>query len=70
MLFGISRERAVECQRLIVDFIRRELSLELSKSTIAPMARGINFVGYRTWASRRFIRRHSLGNYRIAMCRG
>jgi len=67
VLFGISRERAIECQRLIVDFIRRELCLELSKSTIAPMVRGINFVGYRTWASRRFIRRHSLGNYRTAM---
>ena len=70
VLFGISRERALECQRLIIDFIRRELGLELSKSTIAPVARGINFVGYRTWASKRFIRRHSLGNYRVAMRRG
>lgn len=70
VLFGISRERALECQRLIIDFIRRELGLELSKSTIAPVARGINFVGYRTWASKRFIRRHSLSNYRLAMRRG
>ncbi len=70
VLFGISRERALECQRLIIDFIRRELRLELSRSTIAPVARGINFVGYRTWASKRFIRRHSLGNYRVALRRG
>jgi hypothetical protein len=70
VLFGIGRERALECQRLIIDFIRRELNLELSKSTIAPVSRGINFVGYRTWAGKRFIRRYSLGNYRSAMRRG
>lgn len=70
VLFGITRERAIECQGLIIEFIKSELNLELSKSTIAPMTRGINFVGYRTWAGKRFIRRHSLGNYRIAMRRG
>ncbi|OFZ65813.1 MAG: hypothetical protein A2V79_08315 [Betaproteobacteria bacterium RBG_16_56_24] len=70
VLFGISRGEAVEYQRVIIEFIQRELKLELSKSTIAPVSRGINFVGYRTWASKRFIRRHSMGNYRKAMRRG
>lgn len=70
VLFGLSREAAVECQAHIVAFIKTKLKLELSKFTIAPVARGINFVGYRTWASKRFIRRHSLGNYRVALRRG
>lgn len=70
VLFGLSREFAIECQARIVAFIKTKLKLELSKFTIAPVARGINFVGYRTWASKRFIRRHSLGNYRVALRSG
>jgi retron-type reverse transcriptase len=70
VIFGVSRKLAIEYQRLIVEFIGFELKLELSKSTLAPVSRGINFVGYRTWAGKRFIRRHSLGNFRKAMRRG
>jgi len=67
VLFGITHDYAVECQARIIEFIRDNLNLELSKSTIAPVSRGINFVGYRTWVSKRFIRRHSLYNYRAAL---
>ena len=70
VLFGVTRDYAVECQARIIAFIKDELSLELSKSTIAPISRGINFVGYRTWVSKRFIRRHSLYNYRVALRNG
>jgi hypothetical protein len=70
VLFGITHDYAVECQARIIEFIRDNLNLELSKSTIAPVSRGINFVGYRTWVSKRFIRRHSLYNYRIALRNG
>lgn len=70
VLFGITREHATQCQQLIIEFIKDNLLLELSKSTLAPISRGINFVGYRTWAGKRFIRRHSMSNYRIAMRRG
>lgn len=70
VLFGISRAYAVECQQRIIAFIRDNLHLELSKSTIAPVARGLNFVGYRTWASQRFIRRRSLYNFRQALKKG
>ncbi|MCL4688331.1 MAG: reverse transcriptase/maturase family protein [Burkholderiales bacterium] len=69
ILFGISRERAVECQARIEAFLAG-LGLELSKSTIAPVRRGVNFVGYRTWASRRFVRRRALYHYRRALHRG
>lgn len=60
VLFGISRQKCTEHMARIVEFIRVELRLELSKFTIAPVKRGINFVGYRAWATRRFIRKHSL----------
>lgn len=70
VLFGLSRERALECRDRIVAFLRDTLHLELSKSTLAPVTRGVNFVGYRTWASKRFIRRRSCYNYRHAVRRG
>lgn len=67
VLFGVSRDQAVEYRERIVLFIGETLHLELSRSTIAPRARGLNFVGYRTWGSRRFIRRRSLYNFRQAL---
>jgi retron-type reverse transcriptase len=67
ILFGLTRQQAVERQQTIVGFIADELNLELSKFTIAPVTRGVNFVGFRTWASKRFIRRRSLYNYRVAV---
>lgn len=69
ILFGISRDEATEYRTQIIAFLAG-LKLELSKSTIAPVSRGVNFVGYRTWASKRFIRRHSLYTFRSALKRG
>lgn len=69
ILFGISRDEAIEYQAQIIVFLAG-LKLELSKSTIALVSRGVNFVGYRTWASKRFIRRHSLYTFRSALKRG
>ncbi len=60
ILFDMTREQALEYKRRIEVFLRDELRLELSKFTLAPRSRGVNFVGYRTWASKRFIRKHSL----------
>lgn len=67
ILFGLSREQCLEYRARIIAFLREGLALELSKSTIAKVKRGINFVGYRTWRSRRFIRKHSLYKYRRAV---
>lgn len=64
VLFGLTRAQALSHRERIVDFLRGQLRLELSKSTLAPITRGANFVGYRTWASRRFIRRRALFNFR------
>lgn len=59
IIFGVSRAQCIEALERIKKFIT-SLGLELSKYTIAPIRRGINFVGYRTWGSKRFIRKHSL----------
>ena len=69
VLFGITRNQAIAYRDDIIEFIAR-LKLELSKSTVARMTRGINFVGYRTWSSRRFVRKHSLYTYRKSARRG
>ena len=59
VVFGVSRTRAEALLNRIVPFLRT-LDLELSRYTIAPVPRGVNFVGFRTWASKRFIRKRSL----------
>lgn len=66
VLFDLERERALECKARIVEFLAG-LKLELSKWTLARATRGVNFVGYRTWRGRRFIRRHSLYKFRRAL---
>lgn len=60
VLFGLARDEAISYRKEIIDFLEQRLNLELSKSTIAPSNRGLNFVGYRTWRSKRFIRKRSL----------
>ncbi|PIQ01476.1 MAG: hypothetical protein COW76_05160 [Shewanella sp. CG18_big_fil_WC_8_21_14_2_50_42_11] len=45
-----------QCER----FVKNELKLELSHWTINKIKRGINFVGYRSWRSVKFVRKHSV----------
>lgn len=40
------------------------------KTTLARVTRGVNFVGYRTWASRRFVRKHALYVFRQSIKSG
>ena len=70
ILFGLPRDVLLSHKESIVQFIADNLGLELSKWTLAPISRGVNFVGYRTWRSTRFIRRHSLLTFRRAARKG
>ena len=70
VLIGLDRERAEACADEIEQFLDVHLSLCLSRKTIARVTRGINFVGYRTWASRRFVRKHSLYTFRRSVRAG
>lgn len=67
VLFGLPRGWALACRDRIVAFLLETLRLELSKATLARVTRGVNFVGYRTWASKRFVRRRSLYHFRRAL---
>lgn len=60
VLIGLEYDKAVDARHVIIDFIRSWLHLELSRSTIQKIKRGINFVGYRTWQGKKFIRKFSL----------
>jgi retron-type reverse transcriptase len=60
VLVGLSREQALSHKCRIVEFLKTNLHLELSKSTIQRIKRGVNFVGYRTWKTKRIIRKYSL----------
>lgn len=64
VLLGLTRQQCLDYRRLIITFLRDELGLELSKTTIATIRKGINFVGYRTWRSCRVIRKYSLFKFR------
>ncbi len=64
ILFGITREQCREHLSAIIEFIREKLRLTLSKFTIQKIKRGVNFVGYRTWRSRKVIRKHSLFKFK------
>lgn len=64
---GYSRDRCLDILDRIVEFISGELKLSLSKFTIQKIRKGFNFVGYRTWPGKRFIRKRSLYNYSRAL---
>lgn len=70
ILFGLTRERAFQCRRMIEQFLRDALGLELSRWTVAPASRGVNFVGFRTWRRTRYVRKHSLYRFSKSLKRG
>lgn len=70
VLVGLTRPQCIAHRAAIIEFLRNELRLELSKSTIAKVSRGVNFVGYRTWRGKRFIRKSSLHKFRRRVVSG
>lgn len=69
VIFGLPRKVLQELKARIVAFLET-LRLQLSRFTLAGIARGINFVGFRTWSSKRFVRRHALFVFRRAARHG
>lgn len=70
ILFGLSRKQCLDIKSTIIKFIKKNLCLELSKSTIQKIKKGVNFVGYRTWQNKRFIRKHSLYKFSKSLKKG
>jgi len=70
VLIGLTRNKCLEYRACITAFLGTTLGLELSRSTIQKIRRGVNFVGYRTWKTRRFIRKYSLYKFRKMLKKG
>lgn len=70
VIFGWPRERCVSALARIEAFIADELHLSLSRHSIHKCKRGLNFVGFRTWRSTRFVRKHSLYTFAKAVKSG
>lgn len=55
-----TRTDAVDIAGAICAFLKEKLNLSTSKVHIAPVRRGINFCGFRTWRKTRVIRKRAL----------
>ena len=60
ILIGLERDECLLYRKMIIEFLKCNLGLKLSKSTIQKIKKGVNFVGYRTWKAKRYIRKYSL----------
>jgi hypothetical protein len=60
VVLGRSSGHLHQVKRAIEHFAARELGLRFSKWQIAPVSRGINFLGYRIWATHKLMRRDSV----------
>lgn len=60
LIVGVTKDQAHAYRHTIEAWLAQNLHLELSRWTVAPARRGVNFVGFRTWRNLRFIRKHSL----------
>lgn len=60
VVLGRSQAHLRALKDAIEVYAARELSLRFSKWQVAPASRGINFLGYRIWASHKLLRRDSV----------
>ena len=60
ILIGLTIDEAIKAQSLCEKFVQDNLNLELSHWHIQKIKKSINFVGYRTWKSIKFVRKHSI----------
>ena len=63
ILFGLTKAEGLAALAQIEAWLLENLGLTLSRWTLAPIKRGVNFVGFRTWRKYRFIRKHSLHTF-------
>ena len=71
VVLGSGSARLQYVKESIEAFSRDSLGLTLSKWQISPASRGINFLGYRIWASHKLLRKDSVTRAKriIAACR-
>ena len=64
VVLGPSSEHLRRVRLSIEDLSRQQLGLRFSKWSIQPAGRGVNFVGYRIWATHKLLRRDSVSRAR------
>ena len=64
---GLTLDEAKEFKNKCEKFVQDKLNLELSHWHIQKIKKGINFVGYRTWKNKKFIRKHSMYKFKKAI---
>lgn len=64
-----SKSEAHRLRAAVKVFLQAELRLTFSKWSIGILRRGANFVGFRTWRARRFVRKRTLHNFTRALRR-
>jgi retron-type reverse transcriptase len=64
---GVTLEQAKHIKHKCEEFCKNELNLEFSKWSIDKIRKGLNFVGYRTWKSVKYVRRHSVAKFKKAV---
>lgn len=60
VVLGRSSERLREVKDRIEAFSLAELGLKFSHWSVAPISRGVNFLGYRIWPTHKLLRRQSV----------
>jgi RNA-directed DNA polymerase len=60
VVLGRSSALLARVKAEIEGFAGRELGLRFSKWRIAPVSRGVNFLGYRIWATHKLLRKDSV----------
>ncbi|HEY0300668.1 MAG TPA: reverse transcriptase/maturase family protein, partial [Rhizomicrobium sp.] len=64
VVLGHDVRHLLKVKASIEDFSREQLGLRFSKWSVAPAARGINFLGYRIWSTHKLLRRDSVARAR------
>lgn len=67
VMIGLTLEKAKEFQIACEKFVIDKLNMQLSHWHIQKIKRGINFVGYRTWKKKKFVRKRSMYNFKKAI---
>lgn len=67
VIMGLRREQVGVMLARIEGFLNDELGLRLSKIKINKVSQGINFVGYRTWQSKKLVRKRTIKHFKIAL---
>lgn len=60
VVLGRSSAHLRAVKQSVEDYSREQLGLQFSKWSIAPVSRGVNFLGYRIWPTHKLLRRDSV----------